>query len=99
MDILGGNDKLTLHWIPSNTGHLGNEIADKLAKLGAGTNNYGNAREKPLPPISTSVGKYVLNQWAENEHQVIWKRLPKLRQSKMMMPNATPNIWKELRKY
>ena len=70
-------DRLTLHWIPSHTGHLGNEIADRLAKLGTDNNNYGNTREKPLPPISTSVGKYALNQWAENEHQVIWKRLPK----------------------
>ena len=99
LNILGGNNRLTLHWIPSHTGHLGNEIADRLAKLGTDNNNYGNTREKPLPPISTSVGKYALNQWAENEHQVIWKRLPKLRQSKMMMPKVTPNIWKELRKY
>ena len=86
---------LTLHWIPSHLGHRGNEIADRLAKLGTGTNTYGPALLLPVP-ISTSHTKQVLNNWAMVNHQTQWANREDCRQSRMAMPNAGIKIWNTL---
>ena len=88
-------NQLNLHWIPSHIGHRGNEIADRLAKLGTGTNTYGPALLLPVP-ISTSHTKQVLNNWAMVNHQTQWANREDCRQSRMAMPNTGIKIWNTL---
>ena len=87
-------NQLNLHWIPSHIGHRGNEIADRLAKLGTGTNTYGPAL---LVPVSASHSRQALNKWEKQQQQIYWENLESCRQSKMFMPKTGISTWKSIK--
>ena len=84
-----------MFWIPSHVGHLGNEVADRMARLGTGTNTYGPAPIIPVPQAA-KITKNQISIWIAGKHQKYWEDIPKHRQSKMTMPKVSIKIWKTI---
>ena len=85
------NNKVSIHWIPSHVGHLGNEVADRLAKRGA-QDVEGNRTIQV--PISVSNTKQMLNKLALGKHEERWLNSTNCRQSRMACPQVTIKNWK-----
>ena len=92
LNKIGKRNRLALHWIPSHRGHLGNEVADRLARLGTGSNTYGPALLIPVP-VSNGYIKQQINSWVTKNYDKYWTNIEGLRQSKMMIPKVTKTLW------
>ena len=97
LNKLSINNSVKLQWIPAHRGHLGNEIADRMARLGTGTNRYGPALLVPVP-VSSSFTKKIIKRWANNKHQEFWDTIRDHRQSKMTMPQVGMKVWNAVKK-
>ena len=62
-----GNN-VRLNWIPGHADQKGNEVADRLAKRGAGQQVQGI---EPRVPVSKCVTKKVIKEWTKTEHDNI----------------------------
>jgi ribonuclease HI len=97
LNCLGVDNNITINWIPSHVGYLGNEVADRLAKLGSYGNETHRTRPEPYIPVSISNSKTLIKDWGQKLHQEIWTN-PKdprfCRQTRMMLNNVKNNIWK-----
>ena len=87
------NNQVTLRWIPGHQGHLGNEIADRLAKLGGKSIFVG-----PLPviPISNTIVGGEVRNWANMEHNKTWKLYKGGRQTKLFFNELRPPETKKI---
>ncbi len=67
---LNNGNFVTMNWVPGHEGHLGNEIADRLAKRGTKTEFIG-----PLPviPCDKGVNHRKIRKWAGDRHKDKWK--------------------------
>ena len=72
LNRLARRNTVQLFWIPGHSGHLGNEVADKLAKLGVKTAVHG---PQPIIPISNATIKGDIKNWSKTEHQRTWTSL------------------------
>ena len=97
LNKLSMNNQVCLEWIPAHRGHLGNEVADRMARLGTGTNRYGPALLVPVP-VSTSFTKGLIKKWANSRHQYYWENIKDHRQSKMTMPQVGIKVWNQVKK-
>ena len=82
LNELGQDRDVTLNWIPSHSGFEGNERVDGLAKMGAERQPFG---PQPILPISVSVVKLAIRDWARNLHALQWKRTPQCRHTKIFV--------------
>ena len=85
-------NKITLNWVPGHEGHMGNEVADRLAKGGVSQPTHGPG---PWVPASNCVLKKAINNWCDVLHEEKWTRRPDCRQSKIILP-STNHKWKSI---
>ena len=91
------NNIVNINWIPSHVGHLGNEVADRLAKLGAYGDDTHRTRPEPYIPVSNAHINSIIKDWGVRSHQKTWTKpkKPRLcRQTRMMIPRVDSNTWK-----
>ena len=62
---------VTIVWIPAHKGHLGNERADELAKLGAANNDPLNIAEvhKPVSAFKAEIKRIAYTEWTSEWQQ------------------------------
>ena len=87
------NNEVQLNWIPAHSFHLGNEIADRLAKRGANTPDIG---PEPRIPISEQSLNTHIKKWGKAEHDRTWNNKTDCRQSRLVLPSVS-HSWKILR--
>nr|XP_026695280.1 uncharacterized protein LOC113475382 [Ciona intestinalis] len=83
---LATGNHVRLHWIPGHSDHLGNELADKLARDGSSNIFYG---PEPGLPIPTSRCKSDLALWVLAKHQEEWTKHDGCRQTKEYRRNIS----------
>jgi ribonuclease HI len=82
-----------IHWIKAHVGHMGNEEADKLAKLGA----YSVTTDvEPILPVSrrwlrSTIEEYIRLQWRDR-----WLSTPTARQTKIFLQSPNKNLSRKL---
>ena len=87
---------VTIVWIPSHVGFVGNEVADRLAKLG--TRNPQNQ-----PKVDTGRTKAffrnAIRKWGCKKHTERWQNSLDCRQTKMFLPNIDGKCWRIIRNF
>ena len=66
LEELAKNNQITLTWIPGHEGHMGNEIANRLAKRGAIQVMMG---PKPLVSVYNNFIRNRIREWCKQKHQ------------------------------
>ena len=84
---IGLERSITLTWIPAHRGYHGNEIADRLAKLGAGQKPVG---PEPVIGISISVVRTEIRKWLRQEALSFWRESEGCVQSKALLGTEDP---------
>ena len=84
LNKLGETNTVTLYWIPGHKGHMGNEVADRLAKRGADSSDTPGPF--PLIPVPKSHPKQLIREWGHYKHNIEWLNRKDCRQTKMMIP-------------
>ena len=94
LNRLAANNCVTVGWVISHSGVVGNERADRLAKSGARFQFIG-----PEPAIycSTSYIKSVIMEWAGKEQYKLWNAAIGCRQAKAILPSPCDRISVSLR--
>ena len=90
-----GNNDITLNWVPGHEGHMGNEVADRLAKRGVFLQTQGPG---PFVPDAKCHIKTFLNNWCDVRCEETWRAREDCRQSKIFMPNARHRWSKQILK-
>ena len=80
-------NQVTLNWIPGHQGHRGNEIADRLAKLGGKGEFVGPLPVIPAPNVGV-VGE--IREWATKEHNKTWKMYKQCNKAKLFFNQLRP---------
>ena len=96
LNILSKDNIVNVNWIPSHVGHLGNEVADRLAKLGSYGGDSHRTRPEPYLPVSLTYINSTIKEWGLREHQKKWRTRKKksdCRQTKMMLPSIRNKAW------
>ena len=93
LNKLAIDNTLRILWVPGQAGHLGNEVADRLAKLGV--QRVVNGPE-PIIPISDAKIKDDVKTWRTEKHQKYWSEMTKCRQTRMILPTINNNAWKQI---
>ena len=86
---------VSIKWMPGHEGHLGNEIADRLAKLGAQLQTDG---AEPRLAVSQCVIKEATEKWFKNQHEQSWQNRTDCRQTRLVLP-TTGHRWEKCTKY
>ena len=84
-------NEIILCWIPSHQGYLGNEIADRKAKLA--TINPRN-KEQIQVGVNKKFYRSCIREWGQKLHQRRWDNLNSCRQTKMILPKINNKCWK-----
>ena len=79
---LAGKRPVCLTWVPGHTGIPGNERADQLARLASSEAFVG---PEPALPISHTVIKTAMRDWAYREGDKRWQGLTTCRPAKEMI--------------
>ena len=84
LNRLGEANTVTLQWIPGHEGHMGNEVADRLAKRGAARSD--TCGPLPLIPVPKAHTKQLIKEWGHKKHKEEWTTRKDCRQTKMFVP-------------
>ena len=90
---LGNTNKISLNWIPGHEGHMGNEVADRLAKRGVEMKTDG---PEPFVPISNKTKKRYLKEWVDKQIEKEWENRNDCRQTKLWLSDTNKKWSKEL---
>ena len=85
LNKLGEINDLTISWVPGHEGHMGNEVADRLAKRGINKETYG---PNPIIPLNHTVTKQQIRKWALKQHTKEWAERSDCRQTKLLLPEV-----------
>ena len=91
LNRLGTENDVAIHWIPGHEGHLGNEVADRLAKRGAERMYWG---PEPGLPLTNTFFKNLIRDWGRKKHNAEWTSRTDCRQTKMFVPSIGPKAKK-----
>ena len=86
LDALAALHPVCVTWIPGHTGKQGNERADQLARQASGSTFIG---PEPSLPISHTVVKTAIWDWACKQHHKCWQDLRTCRQTKEMIKDRS----------
>ena len=84
---------VNLSWIPGHSSFKGNEIADKLAGIGAKGKLVG---PEPFTGVPWSSVQFCIKQWLNERKQDYWNNRPGLDHSKAFIGNINPSRSKKL---
>ena len=93
LNKLATHNTITLNWVPGHEGHMGNEVADRLAKTGANMTVEG---PEPIIPVPNSVVTGAIREWGRGLHQKHWEERKDCRQTKMFIPQINIQHRKEI---
>ena len=96
LNVISMTNEVTINWIPGHSDQMGNEIADRLAKLGTKHNVITNV------PVPDAAVKQDIKKWMKQKHQREWsnpERSDFCRQTKMILPEINSKFWKQLKRY
>jgi ribonuclease HI len=84
---------VSIHWIKAHVGHIGNEKADQLAKLGTQKLSF---HVEPIIPVSlawtkSKIRSYLYKEWTER-----WQSMNEARQTKIFFPHPNPKKSKQI---
>ena len=93
LNSLGSHARVHLRWIKGHAGHLGNELADSLAKDAANMVIEGPEPFLPLPnaAIKAAVRKQTIDRWTTR-----WEHLDSCRQTRIFFPAPNKKFSREL---
>ena len=91
LNLLGTTTDVTLLWIKAHVGHSGNEMADNLAKEGA-----GGAGESIILPTANTVTNLKIKDHLIKEWRATWANLDACRQTKIFFNDVNINFSKKL---
>ena len=86
LDELCGTNRVTLIWVPSHCGIVGNENADALARNGSSTVFFG---PEPAIGLSSSAVKASIRRWTSVQFLDVWEKQRGLRQAKTFLSGPT----------
>ncbi|MCP3666940.1 MAG: hypothetical protein GY696_31350 [Gammaproteobacteria bacterium] len=86
---LAGTNQVTLLWVPGHSGHMGNEVADGLAKKGSDTPFCG---PEPAFGISPQVARSAILKWSHRIHCSEWGLVAGCRQSKEFLDGPSLSL-------
>ncbi|XP_055842566.1 uncharacterized protein LOC129909517 [Episyrphus balteatus] len=86
-------NRVQLIWIPGHSGHVGNEIADTLARKGSASTFM---MPRPFCGIPTSTAKHYINKWLRDMANHYWTHTEGNRQAKKFIPNISHARTKQL---
>ncbi|PNF22726.1 hypothetical protein B7P43_G07139 [Cryptotermes secundus] len=92
---LAKHNRVQLIWVPGHEGIAGNEIADRLAKIGA---QHPFTGPEPACGISIGVATKAIRDWTNMNHKKCWRSLTGLRQAKGLIGGPSTERAKELLK-
>ncbi|XP_055684720.1 uncharacterized protein LOC129790882 [Lutzomyia longipalpis] len=96
LEILLVSNSLTLLWVPSHSGILGNEIADRLSKLGAHRDFVG---PQPVIGLPKEYFDIQFNHLRDLKHENYWKDVSGCRFTKKLYKHGCPDVTVQLMKY
>jgi ribonuclease HI len=91
--LVSNNNKVVLKWIPGHEGHMGNEVADRLAKRGSELAVQGPT---PFLPLGNTVIRTKIKSWEKKQHSERWSSRKDCRQTKMFLPELNRKWSKEI---
>ena len=90
---LAQDNKVCINWIPGHQGHMGNEVADRLAKRGC---DMPHTDTQNVHAPHTHI-KSLIKKWSQKTHKDKWKEDPEeYKQTKMFLPDTDNSIWKKI---
>jgi ribonuclease HI len=96
LERLQAKVNVTIHWIKAHVGHIGNEKADQLAKLGTQKISY---HVEPIIPVPLSWTKGKIRTYLYEEWTTRWNSICEARQTKVFFQRPNPKISKQLLAY
>ena len=81
LNAVGSQNSLTLGWVKAHAGHIGNEKADDLAKLGAALPAVPQSLPLPLSFVKKEIRAHFHQRWIEE-----WHARPDCRQTRLWFP-------------
>ena len=87
LNRLSEENEVIIQWIPGHEGHMGNEVADRLAKRGAEVLHVG---PEPRLPLTITYFKNLIKDWGRKKHNSEWRNRGDCRQTKMFVPSIAP---------
>ena len=83
LNVISEMNKVTLNWIPGHEGHMGNEVADRLAKAGS---QLAIAGPEPTIAAAKPINKLMTHRLSHDAQQSRWENRKDCRQSKLFLP-------------
>ena len=87
LNSLGFSNEVIIQWVPGHEGHMGNEVADRLAKRGAMEPFWG---PEPGLPLTNTFFKNLIREWGRDLHNKEWRARKDCRQTKMFVQDIGP---------
>ena len=87
LNCLSRDNLVTVKWLPGHMGYMGNEVADRLAKLGTKTETLGC---EPFVKVSVSQLETMTRNLIISKHSTRWKNLDSCKHTKRVFHELRP---------